>query len=152
MKHSFGSAVARLVAAGASVLILCSLVSCSGSSGPQAYDLSGTVTFDGKPVGSGRITLVPDQQKGNPGPAGYAEIVAGKFDTRQSGRGTVGGPHTVQIDGYSDEMETSYDEDAEEEVTRAKVLFRGYEQSADLPTSRSTMDFDVPATAARPGR
>lgn len=138
----------RLVAGIVAIAVLSCVPACSRSSGPHVHDLSGTVTFDGEPVASGKMMFVPDSQQGNSGPAGHAEIRNGKFDTRRSGRGTVGGPHVVQIDGYSAEMETFVDADAGEEVSLAKPLFRRYEQRVDLPAARSAMDFDVPASAA----
>lgn len=138
----------RLVAGIVAIAVLSCVPSCRRSSGPHVHDLSGTVTFDGEPVAFGKMMFVPDSQQGNSGPAGHAEIRNGKFDTRRSGRGTVGGPHVVHIDGYSAEMETFVDADAGEEVSLAKPLFRRYEQRVDLPAARSAMDFDVPASSS----
>jgi len=131
----------------AAVLALLSVASCGRSSGPAMYDVSGAVTFDGKPLPMGRMTFVPDSRAGNTGPAGHADIADGRFDTRHGGRGTVGGPHLVYIDGYG-EPQTVFDADAGENVTKPVRLFSAYEQRVELPNATATMDFEVPASAA----
>jgi hypothetical protein len=84
---------------------------------------------------------------GNSGPAGYARIRDGKYDTRaEGGKGHVSGPMIVQIDGSeSHPGETPADEsDTEADI---EVLFSGHRTTADLPTETSTQDFEVPAEA-----
>src|SRR5579872_4051284 len=71
-----------------------------GGGGPQAVEVAGKVTFDGKPVPAGRIYFNPDFSKGNDGPQGYTQIRQGEFDTRQGGKGACGGPTVVVIQGY----------------------------------------------------
>lgn len=142
-KHSSGN---RIVWLSASILTVSCMVSCGRESG--VYELSGTVTFDGKPLPFGKIVFEPDIQQGNTGPAGHADIRNGKYDTRQSGRGTTGGPHVIAISGYGD-PEMVYDVDAEQKKEVPKLLFRRHEQRTDIPASKATMDFDVPASAAQ---
>jgi hypothetical protein len=145
MMHRLSAVVATLV------MVPC-LAGCGAASGPRVHDLSGTVTFEGAPVASGRMMFVPDSRHGNSGPAGHAMIRDGTFDTRRSGRGMVAGPHVVQIDGYSADSEMVFDADAGREMSLVKPLFRHYEQRVDLPAARSTMDFEVPASAGADGR
>src|SRR5262245_10803606 len=76
------------------------IVVLAGCGGERTYELSGSVTFKGKPVPTGQIMLEPDASAGNKGPAAFAKIKDGHYDTRiLEGRGTVGGPHIVQIQG-----------------------------------------------------
>jgi hypothetical protein len=112
-----------------------------GNAGPTLYQLSGTVTFAGKPVPAGTILFEPDVAKGNRGPAGFATIRDGKFDTREGGKGTVGGPHTARITG----MEAPLPEGVPVEEARVKSLFSEYAAPVDLPKEDATHDFEVPA-------
>jgi hypothetical protein len=144
-----GSSGQRIAWLFASILLVSCLVSCGGSSG--IYDLSGTVTYDGQPLLFGKIIFEPDTRQGNSGPAGHADIRNGKYDTRQSGRGTTGGPHVIAISGYG-EPEMVHDMDADGKMAVPKLLFRRHEQRVAIPATKSAMDFDVPATAAQAAR
>lgn len=73
------------------------LVGCESRT--ERFDLSGTVTYQGKPVPTGYLVLSPDAQAGNRGPGATATISDGKYQT-QEGSGTVGGPHLVTIFGF----------------------------------------------------
>jgi hypothetical protein len=117
------------------------LIGCDGGgSGPERFDLSGAVNFDGKPVPFGQIVFEPDSSAGNSGPQGFAEIRDGKYDTKAGGKGTVGGAHVIRITGSEGE--------SRDENNPAEVLFSDYETTADLPKEDSTKDFDVPPDAA----
>ena len=107
-----------------------------GKSGPTRYDISGTVTFDGKPVPEGNISFEPTE--GDVG-GGYAFIRDGKFDTTVDGRGHMGGTHRIQITGFTG-VTSPDNPDA-----GSPPLFEPYETSADLPNESGTMDFEVPS-------
>lgn len=109
---------------------------CGGDSGPRRYQVSGTVTFNGGPVPTGTVTFEPDVAQGNRGPAGYADIVNGRYTTH---RGAVGGPHVVKILGAK--ATTVETEDTE--------LFPAYRTTHDLPRKNCVVDFEVPASASR---
>lgn len=108
------------------------LVGCFKQTGPPRYSVSGTVTYRGEPVPLGTIAFEPDTSRGNRGPAGYADIVAGRFQTHL---GAVGGPHIVRISGASGPM---IDE------SKDTTLFSDYTTTRDLPQQSATLDFDVP--------
>lgn len=131
------SVLAVAVAAG----VLCVQGGCGGGSadGPSRYELSGSVTYDGKPVPFGQIIFAPDSAAGNSGPQGFAEIRDGNYETAD-GKGTVGGPHVVQITGFGSDPSTGTEENP------VPSLFSDYQTKADLPKEDSTMDFQVPAT------
>lgn len=121
---------------------------CAGNEGPTRYDLAGTVTFDGKPVPAGVILFTPDAAKNNRGPTGFAKIKDGKYDTRQEGKGTVGGPHTVAISGFDGNARP------QEELPDGRPLFSDYSLDVEFPQATTTHDFAVPASAqhrAKPG-
>lgn len=115
------------------------LAGCGGNSDPtKRFDLSGTVTFDGKPVPAGTILFEPDAGKGNKGPAGFATIADGKFDTSVGGKGTIGGPHVARLSG------------SEGKSGDGAPLFADFTVGVNLPKEKSTQKFEVPATAKAP--
>jgi hypothetical protein len=70
------------------------LVGCGGG-GPALSPVSGTVTFDGKPLAKGRICFQP--AAGRPA---YGDIVDGKIvdvTTLEKGDGAIVGAHKVGI-------------------------------------------------------
>ena len=113
---------------------------CGGDGGPKRFHLSGTVTFNGKPIPAGSIVFQPDTAKGNSGPQGVAEIRDGKYDT-SDGKGMIGGPHIVRITGF--------DRAAASEDDVVNALFGEYTVEADLPKKSDTVDFEVPADAPK---
>jgi len=107
-----------------------------GSSGPDRYRMSGSVTFDGKPVPVGDIQFEPTE-KGIGG--GSAPIKDGKYDTAVQGRGHLGGEHRVQIVGFDGLVDPNNPDSA------AKVMFAPYSTTLNLEAKTTTMDFEVPA-------
>lgn len=114
---------------------------CGNDGDPRQIDLSGTVSFGGKPIPAGSIIFEPDSTKGNSGPQGVADIRDGKYDTSATGKGTVGGAYVVRITGF-DRVEES-------EYAPATALFDEYRIEVDLPKETSKMDFEVPADAPK---
>lgn len=126
------------------LLIAISLTGCGQAvDGPSKFSLTGTVSFDDKPVPKGFITFVPDGDKGNKGPGSGAPIVDGKFETPDA-MGHIGGAHTVEIVGY-DGVPTTVEG---ESLPDGTPLFAKAFLSADLPKEDGTMDFEVPKDPA----
>lgn len=127
-------------------VVLCGVtLGCGGSDG---YRVSGKVTFMGKPVPSGKVYFMPDTAKGGTGAAGFADIRDGQFDTAiAGGRGAPSGPVIIALEGL-DPSTPPDKQDPSGEIT-ATMLFPRYELAADIPTSASTKDIDVPAEAAK---
>lgn len=120
---------------------LAAFAGCGDSTdGPKRYALSGTVTYDGKPVPKGFITLEPDSAQGNSGPGGGADIVNGKYDTKTA-MGFVGGPYKVRITG-TDGIPASIEG---EELPDGKPLFLPFETTVDFPREATVRDFEIPA-------
>jgi len=117
-----------------------SIIGCGSEvEGPERFDVSGNVTFNGQPVAYGSIIFTPDTSKQNSGPQGVATIRDGKYDTASKGRGVVGGLHKVIIEGLNDEVP----DETEENPTPPP--FPEFTTEVDLPKETSTQDFTVPA-------
>lgn len=117
------------------------LAGCSAE--PARTEVSGAVTFDGKPLRRGRIYFDPDPAKGNTGVQGYAEVADGRYDTAKGGKGGVSGPVIVRIDGQGDPG-SGYPEGV--------PLFNSYEFRVELPAAGAAAhDFNVPASARLKG-
>jgi hypothetical protein len=83
--------------AGAVALLAVFMSSCWREQGPQRVVVSGTVTYQGKPIADGRIRFVPT--KGTTGPVCIARIVDGAY--RADARGGVPvATQQVQIFAY----------------------------------------------------
>lgn len=126
------------------ILVSVMTLGCGGGeSGPARFSVSGKVTYQGQPIPNGFIMFTPDPGKGNSGPATGAPIVNGAYAT-EAGKGTIGGPHRVEITGFDG---IPFTEEGEE-LKDGKPLFPPYQTSADLPKQKTEMNFDVPAQEA----
>ena len=111
------------------------LASCGGSE--QLYDVSGTITFEGRPIPKGLIFFDPDTSKGTPGTQGFANIDNGKFDTALAGkgRGIRGGTYHIRISGF--------DGKEAPEAPFGQFLFPEHQLTKELPPQKQTFDYDV---------
>jgi len=99
--RSFACRVAAALAGMGAVLIL----GCGDSTGlPNRYPVSGTVTYQGKPVEKGSINFIPDYPDGL---AAAGEIENGEYSltTATPGDGAIPGKYKVTI--VAVEMDTS---------------------------------------------
>lgn len=120
-----------------------------GESGPQRFDVSGTVTYDSLPVPAGSIQFMPDTSKGNSGPIGYASIVDGKFNTAEGGKGVVEeGAYLVTISGLKSAPVISDTPPNPDDPVEDNTLFPDYQVSVELTSSSSPQDFIVPVAAS----
>lgn len=122
------------------VLVVSALASCSPTpEGPTRYVVRGQVTYDGKPVPAGFITLSPSAERGNSGPGGGAPIVNGRFTTPRD-KGVVGGAYEVRITGFDGKPTTMEGE----ELPDGNPLFAPFTTTVDFAREDSVMNFDVP--------
>lgn len=113
------------------------LIGCGGEKKIQRYEITGKVTYDGKPVSNGVISFYPkDKSIGG----GFAMISDGQYDSQKTGRGHLSGSHTISITGFGTELVNPNNPDSER-----RPLFPTYEVVVDLPKKIETRDFDVPA-------
>ena len=82
----------------AAALLFLATVGCG--SGERLHPVSGTATFDGKPIPAGIIYFDPDPTKGGKGTQGFASIKDGKYSTGVEGQGVRGGAYIIRITGY----------------------------------------------------
>lgn len=150
------SSVGRLCACSSAVnslVLLAAIVlfaGCGGSEGPQRYRVSGAVTLNGEPIPAGVITFEPDSSKGHTGPQGVATIRNGKFDTNDSGRGVIGGPHLIRIQGASAEGDSGDPQSADpSNPSSVTVLVDNYTTEVELPQADATHDFAITSDELR---
>ncbi|MBN2293266.1 MAG: hypothetical protein JXM70_12620 [Pirellulales bacterium] len=111
-----------------------------GSGGPERFDVSGTVTFNGQPIPAGQVFFTPDASKGNSGPQGNCKIVDGSFSTAsEKDQGAIGGPHIVQVLGFDGVPVKSPDYTVEE----GTALFPSVEAPVDLPKGNAELTLEV---------
>jgi hypothetical protein len=121
----------------AGLLMATASVLFAGCGGSKRYEVSGRVTYDGRPLPAGVIYFDPDVTRRNDGPQGYAIIKDGAYSTAaKGGRGVAGGPYVVRIEGFDGKPGA--------ELPLGKSLFTGYQERRDLPQARSEQDFAVP--------
>jgi len=130
MKHFF------LAAALAAVL---SHAGCSGEK--PTTQLSGTVTFKGKPVPSGYINFMPDSTKKASGEIRMVRIKDGAYATQEgNANGIFPGEAQIVISGFDGKPLDYYPD--------GKQIFNPWQTSGTVPTGKGTLDFSVPDSAA----
>ena len=134
-------AVLRSSLATFAVILLCLFVSigCNRNLGPVRYDLTGKITYGGKPVPAGYILFSPDKSKGNDGPGADAEIKNGVYKVRTK-EGTIGGPHIATVSGFDGVSQ-------KKGLTANPMglpIFQNIQVRVDLPKKSTTYDIVVP--------
>jgi hypothetical protein len=126
------------------VLVGAALPGC-GSSGPPRYELSGTVTYAGRPLAAGYILFAPDTSAGAQGPASQADIHDGRFLVPAE-KGVLGGPYIATVYGF-DGVRSE-----ENGIVNAlgKPIVSDYRIAVELPRATSATNFDVPVTPPAP--
>lgn len=115
------------------------VIGCGGSRGPVRHDVSGTVTFEGKPIESGVVVFDPDVSKQNKGPQAFARVTQGEFSTADSGKGMVGGPHVLTISG----------EVGPDPKKPGNILYIDHKLELDLPNDDYTTEIAIPPTSVK---
>jgi hypothetical protein len=124
----------------AAVLILAA--GCAEQGGPKKVQLSGTVTFKGKPVPAGYVSFMPDVVAGNAqGEVRVLQIKDGKFNSaeEQDAAGIYPGPNIVRVAGFDGKPLKLF--------PQGKQIFNPWETKATV-TDGAALAFTVPAEAA----
>ena len=108
------------------------------------FEVSGRVTYNGKPVPVGKVTFQPDAPPESEIPQVVAEIKDGNYRTK-TGEGVVGGMYFAVISGYRSEA------DANKSAANpdAAALFPTYRERIKLPKEPTTRDFFIPRIPRR---
>ena len=137
-----------LIAAAASALA--ATAGCTDS-GPEQYQVSGTVTYEGQPVPAGAIYFEPVAAD-RIAPSGYGLIRDGTFRT-QPGRGAPPGRCTVRIRGGDGKPRRTPAQELDgpdpegrlsPKVEIGTPLFADYTTVVELPAADSTLELTVP--------
>ena len=131
--HGIYLQISRALHLYAACFITAALMSgCGGDRGPERVVVSGTITYNGKPISRGLIRFVPDAKSSVPSAA--AEIVDGQYRAASYG-GVAVGTHKIEIDAYRQAPEkpgvpiefsrrarqqylpTKYNRDSQEKIT-----------------------------------
>jgi len=144
MTFTHKAAIARVFMAISLIPVVAAIGCGDGSDGPPRHKLSGAITFNGEPIPAGSLTLSPDSSQNNSGPGSTAKIAGGKFST-EKGKGIVGGPYQIVVQGY-DGIPVEIEGEGTDE--RGKELFPPYTLQVDLPEEDGTVELNVPASAA----
>lgn len=128
------------------VILAAALLCLAGCSSDTLHDVTGTVTYDGKPLPAGVVWFDPDaKHPGNP-PQGFAYVKDGKFNSAEQGRGIKPGSYLIRVEGF--------DGKPGNELPMGKPLFTNFEEKRDLPKGPVTLELTVPKggkSAGRPG-
>jgi hypothetical protein len=122
----------RYATGGVLILALLALLPACGSNG--RHSVSGTVTYDGKPMVYGTIAFDPDTSKGVSGPQGSAEIRDGQYRTR-SEFAPIAGAHKVRITGWNTSPEKGM---------VGAPLVNNYIVEVEVPLGGGKLDFNIP--------
>ena len=130
--------IRQLLFASLSMMLGLVLAGCSGGgeAGAERIELSGAVTFEGKPVPYGQITFTPDATKGGTGPGGTATIENGRYQTVPD-KGPTAGPHVAVITGYSSQ-------EPEQPGGAPPLLFADRRVEVAVSADQKTLDLEVP--------
>ena len=126
-------------------LALVALGGCGAGESLDRYPLTGTVTYDGKPVESGVIFFEPKASAGKVAPTVYLSIKDGKLDAEDEG--PVKGTYHVIVRGY-DKSKERVDDDG---ITITPQLFPDYEFDVEIPPPDNVLKVEVPKAAGAPG-
>lgn len=121
-------------------VILGCAVGCSKEE-KKSGQVSGTVTFKGKPVPAGYVSFMPDASAGNTGAVKVAQIKDGIYNTAaDTGPGISPGANIIRVAGFDGNPKPGFGQ--------GKQIFNPIELRESLPEGTSTKDFTVPPSAA----
>ncbi|HXG09270.1 MAG TPA: hypothetical protein VNK04_05720 [Gemmataceae bacterium] len=118
--------------------LLALAVGCASK--PEPAQLSGKVTFKGRPVPAGWISFTPDVEAGGLGQVRVFQIKDGVYDSSQEDPpGIPPGPYLIKIAGF-DGKKIPY-------FGQGKQIFNPVDDKYTVPPGTSTKDFVIPESA-----
>lgn len=145
----------------AALALLVQAPGCSDDGFGKRYSVTGTVSYDGKPLPSGTVNFIPEDPKGQPA---SGTIVNGRYNltTHTPDDGALPGKYRVTISSFSGDMAKVQEEANQaagvqhampDQTAVAKAQkslipekygsFEGSGLSADVKTESNTINFDL---------
>ena len=123
----------------ASLVVLAS--GCADDTNGASFNITGTVTYQGKPVPTGYIKFIPKAG----GATGFARINNGKYSTASGAkkRGVEAGDYTITVDGF-DGVSVVDPDDPEQELGAGKQVVTRYMIEKSFLAEDQVLDIDVP--------
>jgi len=118
-------------------LAFVALAGCTSK--PPMAQISGTVTFQGKPVPAGYISFTPEAGVGS---VRVCQIKDGVYDSSKEGEpGIFPGKNLVRIEGF-DGVKVKF-------WGQGKQIFNPVDDVVDIPAGTATRDFVIPESAGK---
>lgn len=125
-----------------SVFLLLLFASVGCTSRPTPAQLSGKVTFKGKPVPAGWISFTPDMGGATEEQVRLLIIQDGNYDSSSAGAsGIVPGRYAIRIAGFDGKTIPHFGQ--------GKQIFNPVEEACEVPAGTSTKDFVIPDSAGQ---
>lgn len=121
--------------------VLATWVAGCGPRRPTRYQVTGSVTYAGKPVPHGMVSFQPDLATNPKGLQGMATIADGRYVTGEVAGGVPKGRYRVIAYGFDGQNRS-------EILPDGKRLFDEYSFEWECPGGPQVLDIDVPAAAA----
>jgi hypothetical protein len=124
------------------LFLLAMLLSGCGGEGFPRHQVSGKVTYEGKPVEYGTMIFEPDLSIGKIAPTCYARIENGAFKTDPAESPTTGA-YKVRVMGFDkSKMKTNT---SPEEIIDTPPLFPEHVLQVEIPPPEGKLDIEVPS-------
>ncbi|MCE3017564.1 MAG: hypothetical protein ACK56W_00475 [Pirellula sp.] len=122
------------------LLLCCVTLFVSGcDSKPPMAQISGTVTFKGKPIPAGNVMFTPDVNLSG-GQIRMFNVKDGAYDsTKDPSPGLLPGKYEVTIQGYDGKQIPNF--------FQGKQIFNAVKEPFEVPAGTSKKDFVVPDSA-----
>jgi hypothetical protein len=123
----------RSFAVAAAVVALAGLSGCGDE---KLQDVTGTITYDGRPLPAGVVWFDPEPNHPGKPPQGYAYIKDGRFNTAEQGRGVKAGAYLVRVEGF--------DGKPGNELPMGKPLFTDFQEKREMPKGPVDLEIRIP--------
>jgi hypothetical protein len=117
------------------------LAGCEGD-GLERHQVSGTVSYQGRPVEYGTIVFEPEASAGQIAPTSFARIESGKYQTERAESPTTG-RYNVRVMGF--DKAKMKQNTPPEEIIELPELFPAYSVSVEIPPPDDRLDIEVPS-------
>jgi len=118
------------------VLVLILMSGCGGDPFERSK-MTGTVTFEGKPVPFGEVLFSPDSKRGNSGPSVVAPIAPDGTYQTQDQKGAIPGPTIATITGFAGTP------DSVKGGGGPRILVDNHVVEIDVPKKSGVFDFHL---------